>query len=414
MRSFVSRQQRLSVLCVVLFTASGGSLLHAAENRPIDVDARSGVATAVVVDDRALLHTTQLLPVDDEGNIATGDLDAQTTRVLANLGDVLEDMGTNTTQLARLNVYVTDNALVDRVRTLLTAKLTRDVHPAVTYVVTRLPAPAAMLAVDVVASIPNAAASIPNADITVVTRGGDPQLAAQHGTDYAAVLPRGRALYISGMAERADDLEAATAGTMRQLHGVLELLGLGAEHVVHVKAFMKPMADAAMARQTIERSYPSGESPPVTLVEWSNGLPIEIEMIAFIPGGADATETVAHRWQPEEKRSPVYCRFAVVEASRRIYVSGLHSRDVLDAGGQVRDIFAQLDAVLAQADSNFLNMVKATYYVAADDVSQALNDVRPELYDPQRPPAASKATIAGTGDTRRTITIDMIAVPALK
>jgi enamine deaminase RidA (YjgF/YER057c/UK114 family) len=406
MIAFASRWERVLITCAVLVMACGESVMHAADNRPIDVDATSGVATAVVVDDRALLHTTQLLPIDDEGHITAGDLDAQTTRVVANLADVLEEMGSSVDQLARLNVYVTDDALVGQVRALLAAGLTRDVHPAVTYVVSRLPAAGAMLAVDAVASVPDSA--------TTVTRGDNARLAVLHGEGYAAVLPRGRAVYISGMAEQSDDLATATAGTMRQLHDVLELLGLGAEHVVHVKAFMKPMSGAAAARQAIERSYPSGASPPVTLVEWENGLPIEIEMIAFIPGRADVNETVAHRWQPDETRSSVYCRFAVVDAPRRIYVSGLQSQEPSGASGQVRDIFAQLDAVLKQADSDFLNLVKATYYVAADDVSQALNDVRPELYDPQRPPAASKATIAGTGDTQHTITIDMIAVPAVK
>jgi hypothetical protein len=33
------------------------------------------------------------------------------------------------------------------------------------------------------------------------------------------------------------------------------------------------------------------------------------------------------------------------------------------------------------------------------------------FYDPQRPPAASKAMVRGTGREKRTITWDMIAVP---
>ena len=47
-----------------------------------------------------------------------------------------------------------------------------------------------------------------------------------------------------------------------------------------------------------------------------------------------------------------------------------------------------------------------------EDASQQLNEVRPRYYDPKRPPAASKATVHGVGLKQRSITLDMIAVPA--
>jgi hypothetical protein len=56
--------------------------------------------------------------------------------------------------------------------------------------------------------------------------------------------------------------------------------------------------------------------------------------------------------------------------------------------------------------------VKATYYVSDDDASKQLNVIRPKFYDPQRPPAASKAIVPAVGVSERSITIDMIAVPA--
>ena len=57
-------------------------------------------------------------------------------------------------------------------------------------------------------------------------------------------------------------------------------------------------------------------------------------------------------------------------------------------------------------------LVKAPYYVSADEPSRQLNAQRPRYYDPKRPPAASKATVAGTGRKGRGITLDMIAVAA--
>jgi hypothetical protein len=56
-------------------------------------------------------------------------------------------------------------------------------------------------------------------------------------------------------------------------------------------------------------------------------------------------------------------------------------------------------------------MVKATYFVLNDEASKALTQVRGELYDPRRPPAASKAGVADTGFPGRASVVDMIAVP---
>ncbi len=53
---------------------------------------------------------------------------------------------------------------------------------------------------------------------------------------------------------------------------------------------------------------------------------------------------------------------------------------------------------------------RATYYVADADANTALNKIRPEFYDPQRPPAASNASVIATGVDRTSVTLDVIAV----
>ena len=78
-------------------------------------------------------------------------------------------------------------------------------------------------------------------------------------------------------------------------------------------------------------------------------------------------------------------------------------------------IFGAVQKLLANTGSDLKHLAKATYYVASDDASNRLNEIRPRLYDPARPPAASKAMVTGTGIKGRKITLDMIAVkkPAL-
>ena len=110
--------------------------------------------------------------------------------------------------------------------------------------------------------------------------------------------------------------------------------------------------------------------------------------------------------------SPVYSKVSRVHGTRRVYTSGLTSSVPGDGATQVRDIFNGLESLLAEAGSDINHLAKATYYVADEDVSKQLNVVRPEFYDPKRPPAASKAMVTGVAVEQRGITLDLIAAPA--
>ena len=56
------------------------------------------------------------------------------------------------------------------------------------------------------------------------------------------------------------------------------------------------------------------------------------------------------------------------------------------------------------------HLVKATYYVSDDDAARWVDRTRPPVFDPIRPPAASKMMVHGMGVLGRTMTVDMIAV----
>jgi len=91
-----------------------------------------------------------------------------------------------------------------------------------------------------------------------------------------------------------------------------------------------------------------------------------------------------------------------------IYTSGLTGQG--DAEAQVRSIFRSLHGLLATPSSDFRHLAKATYYVTDEGTAAKLAEVRKELYNPARPPAASKAYVAGVGAEGKAVTIDMIAV----
>ncbi|MCA9160646.1 MAG: RidA family protein [Planctomycetales bacterium] len=102
---------------------------------------------------------------------------------------------------------------------------------------------------------------------------------------------------------------------------------------------------------------------------------------------------------------------AHVHGVSRIYFAGLVATAAGDGASQVISIYEQLDSVLEQCGSDFEHLVKATYYVSDDDASQQLNKLRPNYYNPQRPPAASKAIVPSVAIPQRSISIDMIATP---
>jgi len=60
---------------------------------------------------------------------------------------------------------------------------------------------------------------------------------------------------------------------------------------------------------------------------------------------------------------------------------------------------------LQQVGADFDHMVKATYYVTDNASSRLLGTIREELYNPRRPPAASKAL----GKNGHSLMLDMIA-----
>ena len=106
----------------------------------------------------------------------------------------------------------------------------------------------------------------------------------------------------------------------------------------------------------------------------------------------------------------LFRRVARINHGEIIYISGLYGEITGDAGVQVREIFRSLKGILQQSRSDFDHLVKATYYVSDNDAGNKLNDIRPQFYKPDRPPAASKAKVKSVGMPEKTVTLDMIAV----
>jgi enamine deaminase RidA (YjgF/YER057c/UK114 family) len=237
-------------------------------------------------------------------------------------------------------------------------------------------------------------------------------LSPKNGVRHAAILPAGPKVYVSGMAD-TNSLPEATRKTLEKLVGAIGHLNLTKKDIVQLKAFLQPMSELATVRQEIVKFF-DGDAPPLVFVEWISPAPnppIEIELIAAGKGDfSKESDSVTFLTPPGTTSTKVYSRVARVNHGKLVYISGLYGGQSPDAAGQVREIFNSLGEILHETGSDFEHLAKATYYVSDDDASNKLNDLRPKFYNPERPPAASKAKMKSIGNPGKTVTLDMIAV----
>jgi enamine deaminase RidA (YjgF/YER057c/UK114 family) len=395
----------LVMACCLMAVVESPAVEETAESsiQYVPLDAPAGMSQAVIVQRMPLVHTRQLLPLDREGKlVGEGSADQQIEQVLANLEAVLRDSGSGLDKLIRLNVYALSTATVSSFREHLSKRLGPSVRPAITSVLTPLAHRQALVAVDAVAGAADSGKTVAFRRCQSVA--GDDQCAD------AAVLPPGGIAYLSGQPEEAGLTVLPTTKSMTNLMKTLGHLKLSPQHVVQVKVFLKPVTSAEDVLREVQKFFPDQITPPVVFVEWLARIPVEIEMIAQLPLSGKPAESVEYFTPPEVRPSNTFSKVALMRAERQIYISGLYAREPSRGEPQAKYLFEQLQEILTNTGSDMRHLVKATYYVSDHDAARWIDRTRPRIYDPMRPPAASKLTVHGVGQAQRTMTVDMIAV----
>lgn len=361
-----------------------------------------GGSRAITVSHSALLHTAQVFATGEGGRIAA-DLDelGQARLAWGNLGQLLGSMGSDEQKIVRLNVVVTDSAAGTAMGRVLREALAPSDRPSVTLVEGSLPLHGSRVALDAVALAADGVAGRPAPDSTA--------LAWLPGLRAASRLAAGPRVYISGRAADGSPGDAAS-DVLRQIERMLRFLSLDRRSVIQLKCFLRPVSATAEVHERIVEHF-RGEPPSVVFVEWKNRLPIEIEAIA--QAAADPSRSALRFITPPwDRASPIFARVVRIDHPVSIYVSTLNGRTPNRGELQVREMFDQLSELLAEVGSDFRHLAKATYYVADERSSTTLNEVRPEHYEADRPPAASKASVQGTAVPGMHLAVDMIAVPS--
>lgn len=401
---------------LILFTHSAFTVAAAVE-RPLSETpvSTSSSSQFVVAPNKPLVHTRQILPLDDKGNsVGPGDPEMETAAVLQHLDKILHQANSDLSSIVKLNIYLKEEQLRPAIDRGLGKRFGRSAGPAIAYVVGNLEKPDALVAIDAVAySTTNQRPVLRRAPDG---RGRALRSASDEGgsasrSDFA-ILPAGPKIYLSGMAD-TNSLLVATRKTLEKLTAAAAHLGIGKTNFVQLKAFLQPISSAPDVRKEIV-SFFDGKAPPLVFVEWISPLPnppIEIELVAAgPPDSASEQDSITFLTPPGTTSTKVFSRVARVNHGRLIYFSGLYGTKSIDAAAQTREIFHALGDLLKSSGSDFDHLVKATYYVSTDEASKAVNDIRPEFFNPERPPAASKAKVKGVGPPGKTVTIDVIGV----
>ncbi len=376
--------------------------------RSIDPREGEGISAAVVVPDVPLLQTTQLLPINDRGRLlGKGVARDQIEVVLDRVKTAVRPLSTDPAPaIVKLNVVAANDEVVGEVRQALARKFRgATAKPAVSFVISRLRHPDVLVAIDAIA-----VATPPRRRAVSKWIAG---LGGREAFAHAATLDSGPKVYIAGQAEKGKDVAEMTRKTMESLAATLKHLGLGLDDVVQVKSFIGPITAVDEAEREIAEFFKDQSFvPPLAFVEWTTAPSIEIEIVAAgKKGDVAADDTVDFVTPPGMTASPVFSRVARMAAGPTIYLSGLYGASSGNGEAETLEIFGEMEKLLEKTGSDFRHLVKATYYVATDEASAKLNELRPRFYDPKRPPSASKAPVVGTGLAGKTITLDMIAAP---
>ena len=372
--------------------------------RYIEPDHGTGFSLATIVRDVPLAFTNQLFPFDEKGNlVGSSNVIEQVNQVIRNGEMALKAAGADFSGLVRIHVYLKDHTISENVLERLRDALPDGSFPAITVVIGGQARPEVLVSMDMVAV---AAEEAVKGRVSLHQSEG---IFAKPNRSHIAVLAPGRKLFVSGQAVMGEDLSDATRQTMRNLFATLAYAGAEAEDVVQVKAFFNPIDSAQSVEDVIAPFFRGRKAPPIISVEWVNDVNrVEIELIASAQ--ADETTgngTVSYYAPPWMTQATTFSRIVDVKNGGLFFTSGLYGEG---EQGQVQahNIFKTIGQVLEKADSDYDHLVKATYYPSSEEGRQGFVKVRPEFYNPEKPPAASLIMVRGTGRQNKSINVDLI------
>ena len=329
---------------------------------------------AIVAGD--LIFVSGILASGADGTI-TGDITAQTRRVMARLEEVLAAAGSDLAHAVTVHVYLRkgeDFAAMNAVyQTLWTSQ-----PPSRTTVVADLLGPETLIEVAAVA-VPKGARRVPI----------DPPGWAKSPLPYSYCVRAGDALFLAGLVARDRNTNQPVAGSvaaqldliMANAREILGAAGLSLDHVVSSRVYLTDPASFAEMNDGWKKHFAGAKPARATVIAGLMQPAYKIE-VTLVAHGAQAEHMPTD--PPNANLS------GAVKAGRMVFVSGMLAAGAGDVTAQTRETLAKLRAALARAGATPADVAEATVWMPDLSHFAAMNAVYREMFT-DAPPA--RATV---------------------
>ena len=366
-----------------------------------------GISQVVRVGDT--VYITGQGPVDmNQSVIEVGDADAQATDVYHSMGKALQAAGGDLNNLVKITAYITRPEYYSAVVRARERFLGPKPAASSTVIIPALSRPNMLIEIEAIAVVGATGATKESID--------PPQLHKPPG--HAHLVKVGNVVYISGLIgwrkggtlARADDAQAQAQALYDNMDICLEAAGATRNDIVKTTTFYTHPFYYESVRKARESYY--GPNPPtsaavvVTYLANPDAV-LEIEAIAVLG------EPKQHLNPETMNRPKGYTH--IVKVGDTAYIAGqiaLDSQGDLvamgDPEGQLRQVYANLEAALKAIGGTRNNMVKTTTYFTRTDYFASVGKARQEFYG-NAPPTSTAAITAGLAHPDWLVEIEAIA-----
>ncbi len=301
-----------------------------------------------------LIYLSGTLASDDSGMIVgTGDIAAQTRRVIERMRQVLTAAGSSLEQVVSATVYLRSAADFQPMNDAYRAFWAKD-PPTRTTVITDLVRPDALIEITMIA-VPA------GAERAVI----QPEGWTASPNPYSYAIRSGDTVFLSGLVPRrgrdnavvSGDIDAQTRAVMDNASELLEAAGLSFANIVSTRVYLTDAANFKGMNQVYRECFPQGFPARATVKAGLAGPEFLVEMT--FTASSSRREVIG---TPPEgvPISPA------IRAGQRVYLSGALGNTPAtagDAGAQTRETLARLEKTLKAAGASPADVVEGMVYL---------------------------------------------------
>ncbi|MGA2262170.1 MAG: RidA family protein, partial [Acidobacteriota bacterium] len=330
------------------------------------------------------IYLSGALATDENGRFAGGDIKAQTTRILDNLGRVLKTAGSKLENAVAVSVYLRDISDFPNMNEVYQGCWPKD-PPARTTVAANLAMPEALIEISMIA----------------VPDGAERQVILPDGwvkspNPYSYGIRSGDTMYLSGLLARsgkdnsfiAGDIKVQTKAVMDNAGEILKAGGMTYADVAGTRIYITDTA-TFQDMNAAYRTYFPKDPPARATVKTGLMSPqavVEISLVAVKGGVREAINPPNPDGSPAQPNPNLS---SAIRVGNHLFLSGTLGNDASnrgDAAAQTRATLSRVGRTLKLAGFDWTDVVDSTVYITDMKNMNAMNEAYREVFK-NDPPA---------------------------